>query len=43
MGQELHYDSPVLIFSLKAIVFLLIAVLSGVVISAILTLLGVLA
>lgn len=40
MGQELHHDSPVLIYALKAIVFLLIAVLSGVVISTVLAILG---
>ncbi len=42
MGQELHHDSPVLIYALKAIVFLLIAVLSGVVISTVLAILGIL-
>lgn len=42
MGQELHHDSPVLIYALKAIVFLLIAVLSGVVISTVLAILSIL-
>ncbi|WP_262486259.1 hypothetical protein [Galbibacter marinus] len=42
MGQELHHDSPVLIYALKALVFLLIAVLSGVVISTVLAILGIL-
>lgn len=42
MGHDLHHDSPALIYTLKAVVFFLIAVLAGVVISAVLTLLGVL-
>ena len=42
MGQNLHHDSPVLIYALKAVVFFLIAVLAGVVLSALLALVGVL-
>ncbi len=42
MGQHLHNDSPVLIYALKAVVFFLIAVLSGVVISIVLNFLGIL-
>ncbi|WP_255610451.1 hypothetical protein [Robertkochia aurantiaca] len=43
MGQSLHNESPILIYALKAVVFILIAVLSWVVISLLFSLFGVIA
>ncbi|WP_417444473.1 hypothetical protein [Joostella sp.] len=42
MGQSLHKESTILIYALKAIVFILIAVLSWVLISVIFSFVGIL-